>query len=257
MIKGFLFWFLLFVPSAVFGAQIYVEGSRVVFQGPIDESAFSKFKNLLRIMPQSVDTIRITSAGGLADSALEIGRLVKDRNLDIEVLDYCISACAQYIFVSARYKTVLPRSIVVFHGTPTSMLEEIKHSPLEESKYVFQHQAALEKFYYQNIKLSTDLLLGSLDALKPICVAELQNFSKLDLNRFGVLLKYAGYVPSIEMMRKYGVKNIYGYWPSSNSDLQITIKHLPFNKNFNVIFVDYVNAQNAIRRIRKERLPIC
>ena len=35
---------------------------------------------------------------------------------DVEIVDYCVSSCANYVFVAARTKRVLPGGAVAWHG---------------------------------------------------------------------------------------------------------------------------------------------
>lgn len=66
-----------------------------------------------------------TSAGGNGEAALALGILIHRYNWDVEVVDYCASSCANFIFPAGRVKYLHSNSMLLFHGGPhqPNMLE--------------------------------------------------------------------------------------------------------------------------------------
>lgn len=58
------------------------------------------------------------SGGGDGFAALAIGTLVHRHHWDVEVVDLCMSSCANFIFPAGKTKYLHRDSIVVFHGGP-------------------------------------------------------------------------------------------------------------------------------------------
>jgi hypothetical protein len=95
---------------------VLVDGSTasITFIGDIDPISLASFRALLADNPR-VRRVYIDSPGGQLPSALAMARLIDERNLALVVDGRCFSACANFVFVAARRKTVLPGSMVGIH----------------------------------------------------------------------------------------------------------------------------------------------
>jgi hypothetical protein len=62
-----------------------------------------------------VGALKIRSFGGNEEAAIAVAAVVKSRQLRVIVNGACLSACAQYILLSAKSVQVSPGSIVGFH----------------------------------------------------------------------------------------------------------------------------------------------
>jgi len=92
--------------------------------------ALQKYKDVLVfdgfITPQSsekimasidgVDLLLIRSGGGDGASGLAIGKALRAKNITVVVNEYCLSACANYIFIGAPRKSLGPGAVLGFHG---------------------------------------------------------------------------------------------------------------------------------------------
>lgn len=97
----------------VFRKESYGQGS-VYFVGEINPPKVDKALKLLG--PN--DRLVIDSGGGDMASAMRLGNYMIENRTDIEVLDLCMSSCANYLFVAASKKILNRSSLVVFHGGP-------------------------------------------------------------------------------------------------------------------------------------------
>jgi hypothetical protein len=62
----------------------------------------------------------VRSPGGSAKTAIALADLLRDRSAIVVVYDYCISACASYLFVTTDQTVVRKSSIVAWHHAYTS-----------------------------------------------------------------------------------------------------------------------------------------
>ncbi len=62
----------------------------------------------------------IRSPGGFFPAAIKIADILLEKNATVIIHDYCLSACANYIFIASEKTHVLKNSIVAWHGGPSS-----------------------------------------------------------------------------------------------------------------------------------------
>lgn len=60
----------------------------------------------------------VRSGGGDVSRGLEIGEAVAASQVTVVVDGFCISSCANWLFLGAPKKVVLPHSVVLWHGGP-------------------------------------------------------------------------------------------------------------------------------------------
>lgn len=92
--------------------------NQIVIIGQISHITVGQIKIALETLPKAKELV-IDSVGGDVESAIEIARLVRDKNLALVVDGRCFSACANFIFVAAKHKRVLPGSLVGIHHATT------------------------------------------------------------------------------------------------------------------------------------------
>jgi len=65
----------------------------------------------------------ITSNGGDIVAGMELGRWVFESDLDVYVPDYCMSSCANYVFVAGASKILARGASLMWHGGATQRFE--------------------------------------------------------------------------------------------------------------------------------------
>jgi hypothetical protein len=85
------------------------------YDGPIERG--SDVGLLKKLQDHGFFVIR--SAGGDFPNALKIADLLLVKNATVVIYDYCLSACANYIFVASKETYVFKDSIVAWHGGPS------------------------------------------------------------------------------------------------------------------------------------------
>jgi ATP-dependent protease ClpP protease subunit len=113
----------------------------ISISGEIKPGDFDALKEKLDARPDADIVIR--SPGGNAEEAIRMAELIHARQVALKVSGYCASACANYIFVSARERAILNGGFVAFHagveGWLSAALPELNEykptNPAEEAIY--------------------------------------------------------------------------------------------------------------------------
>jgi hypothetical protein len=85
----------------------------------VDVKAFIEAKDC-PVRPATAKKLFVVEAsgGGNGAAALAVGILLHKHNWDVEVVDHCISACANFIFPAGKTKYLNRQSMLMFHGGP-------------------------------------------------------------------------------------------------------------------------------------------
>lgn len=83
-------------------------------KGPTDEVMLDCVQSA---QAESLDTIIISSSGGSASIAMDIGDVLASRNIKIIVEDICASSCANYLLPVASHVTVSKNALIMLHGS--------------------------------------------------------------------------------------------------------------------------------------------
>jgi hypothetical protein len=67
---------------------------------------------------QPGDRLVIRSTGGDLHAGMMFGDFIHQQQMSVEVVDFCISSCANYIFLAGATKILNSNALVVFHGGP-------------------------------------------------------------------------------------------------------------------------------------------
>jgi hypothetical protein len=88
------------------------DGSILCFDGPIQLGL--KMQEIHRLNRHGLFVVR--SRGGDFHTATAIADILLEKNATVVIHDYCLSACANYLFVATNKTYVLQDSIVAWHG---------------------------------------------------------------------------------------------------------------------------------------------
>jgi hypothetical protein len=95
--------------------SIRLSGGSVVYQGELTEEGLASLRKLTE--GRAIDTLVVNSAGGEIVTGMDFGYWALERGLDVTVDGVCLSSCANYVFTAGRHKTILPGSVVGWHGS--------------------------------------------------------------------------------------------------------------------------------------------
>lgn len=90
------------------------DSGEIIYSGEIN---YEKVRQVIALY-QRKDRLKIRSPGGDLYAGMMLGNFINRHKMSVEVIDFCISSCANYVFLSAYNKILNPNSLVIFHGGP-------------------------------------------------------------------------------------------------------------------------------------------
>ena len=212
----------------------------VTVTGKISPETFVKLRGCLARSLEPKKTFVITSEGGDNFAALALGILIHRHNWDVEIVDYCASACANFIFPAGKTKYLNRHSMLLFHGGPyqENLLEMAKmFKPVESMSEAPAEPVTLGQVDKENTFSTTPTksiaykelhkFLSIPDASTPVDIvvalrkASDQFYQDLGINpllsTYGQLgayeptyrsYKYGGFIYGLDSLRRFGIGNI-------------------------------------------------
>lgn len=187
------------------------------FRGEINQKAVDAVIPLLR----ANGTLRITSSGGHSFAAMRLANAVRDLNITLEVHGLCASACASYVYLSARRVQNAPGAIIggfkSGNGYAAVMGEQ---TPLSMQAWYREHLEE-ETAFFARLGIDLAFLRNEAFAMEPVCIRQ----SELDV-QVGYTKPFV--VPSAAVLTAFGLSVPEG-WPASQDDLDRRFSSLGFN----------------------------
>lgn len=106
--------------SAPETTQVFLENEQLNYIGGVNEDANKRLFALYDSLAVKPTVLSIRSKGGPVTAGMPLGRWVRERGLDIKVMEYCMSSCANYVFPAGRRKVVSNFAVIGYHGGPSS-----------------------------------------------------------------------------------------------------------------------------------------
>lgn len=101
-------------------ANIPPDAETVRYTGPISIEQNQEFFG--RVSGKTVSRLLITSTGGDVEAGIALGQWVFENGIDVEVPEYCLSSCANYVFPAGKHKIIHTGAIVAWHGNYTHLV---------------------------------------------------------------------------------------------------------------------------------------
>lgn len=98
------------------GTQVYVADGELNYVGLLDPQANARLFALYDSLKDKPAVLAIRSRGGTTSHGLALGQWVHDHKLDVKVMEYCMSSCANYVFPAGIHKLVSNFAVIGFHG---------------------------------------------------------------------------------------------------------------------------------------------
>jgi hypothetical protein len=89
--------------------------------------------------------LMIRSGGGSIEVGMDFGEWVLARGLAVVVQDYCLSSCANYVFVAGHSKAVLRGGVVAWHGSARQADVEAQIERAIAARALSKEDAAAER----------------------------------------------------------------------------------------------------------------
>jgi len=96
--------------------QVFVDRNELIYVGQLDDGANMRLFALYEGLKEKPVTLSIRSVGGPTGAGLALGQWVRDHKLDVKVMEYCLSSCANYVFPAGTHKVVSNFAVVGLHG---------------------------------------------------------------------------------------------------------------------------------------------
>ena len=180
----------------VFSSSLFA--SEIIFRNEISEQTVSRF--IEENKTSHARTLVIDSAGGEVEAGIKLGQWLHSRGMDVTVKGVCLSSCANYVFTAGKHKTVLPGSVVAWHGNyhhldKTGLWRDdvalrMRRDGEDEMTAVRKVRAqvdklvGLEKAFFKQVAVNEYLCWAG--KRKPFSAPDYYTLSADDMQRFGV-----------------------------------------------------------------------
>ena len=205
-----LWWVLLILPAAA-------QSDAVALTGHINAAMAVRVHTALQ--SGKLRAIRIDSSGGEDLPALAIARDMAKSRAALTVAGVCAGPCANYLFLTASRRTLLPGALVIFSATATSRLAMVPSGRRNEVRPAYAEAASQEKQLTRNIAL----LLEPQLRLQTACYSLT---SRDDAGRAYINYRsdFVGWVPSRAYLEQAGIR-FSGTWPQGSNQFQTALKN--------------------------------
>lgn len=115
--------FCFFISHVKAETQVSIKGQKLIYEGDITQAANIRTAELLKQNP-SIQTLYINSLGGEIGVGMDLGNLIYDHQLNVEVGKYCFSSCSNYVFPAGHIKYLNMRSQLGWHGGSLQKIDD-------------------------------------------------------------------------------------------------------------------------------------
>jgi hypothetical protein len=103
----------------------------LVYQGVLGKEANERIFELYEKAAAKPRLLKVTSAGGDVNLGMDLGEWVFKNALDVEVVDHCLSSCANYVFTAGKARILNPDAVLLWHGGAyqSDLETQLKNAP--------------------------------------------------------------------------------------------------------------------------------
>jgi hypothetical protein len=98
--------------------QVFISNGQLEYVGELDDGANQRLFDLYEKLANKPTLLSIRSPGGEVNTGMALGAWVYAHQLNVRVLEFCLSSCANYVFTAAKQKIVSNFAVVGYHGGP-------------------------------------------------------------------------------------------------------------------------------------------
>ena len=96
--------------------HVYLSEGELNYVGYLDEEANQRLFALYDGLKNKPATLAIRSRGGDVVPGMALGAWVHAHKLNVKVMEFCLSSCANYVFTAGARKIVSSNAMIGFHG---------------------------------------------------------------------------------------------------------------------------------------------
>lgn len=150
--------------------QIFVDNGQLEYVGHLDEAANGRLFDLYEKLEKKPTVLSIRSGGGEVNTGMALGAWVHAHKLDVRVMEFCLSSCANYVFPAGVHKTVSNFALIGYHGGPGKFHLDEKTQRMVDALAPAERKALMDDFarsiagdrqrevtYFQAIGVRVDL----------------------------------------------------------------------------------------------------
>ncbi len=93
--------------ASTFPKEIYHDGNEIRFIARITNESAEELISLYNSLEKKPDTLAVSSPGGYSPPGVRIGHWIADNNLNVRVVGFCHSSCANYLFPAGKKRKLL------------------------------------------------------------------------------------------------------------------------------------------------------
>lgn len=107
---------LLLFSTAVSSEVFITDSGYIKYSGTISRKKNELVEKLYNKAKTKPKRIIVSSEGGDVEAGMELGTWIIKNELDVEIGSYCISSCANYVFLAGKKKILNAKSLLGWHG---------------------------------------------------------------------------------------------------------------------------------------------
>jgi len=198
----------------------------VLLEGEIDDRMAAR---LVSETTSGTRLVRIRSGGGKTSAALDMAEFILEKRLAVEALDFCMSACAAYVWMASADRRIAPDTLLAFHGGEASHLDLYReyrgYTPRLRPPRSLIVAAEREESLYRRLGIDPALLFAAsyLRDLRCALIVERASDGHLALLP---AWNAAGAFPTMSFLASYGVTVTQGSLPETQVDLDRVLAKL-------------------------------
>ncbi len=203
---------------------VRVDEGILFYNGSITSTANNTLFNIYNDLEIKPKRLVITSTGGEVSVGMELGRWVRENNLDVEVEKFCASSCANYVFTAGHFKYLNNDSTLIWHGSAWQDWSD-NFSSAEDGKYLTKIRTMESRLFFQ-LKVDNLLCLYGQD---------FYGFKEYVKGIFGI--GAVGFDYSLADLKKFGLNNIVLIdnewdWRKYKPSKSYKVKRIAVNDNY-------------------------
>ena len=98
--------------------QVYFSNGQLEYVGSINQKANQQLIALYDSLAAKPAVLSIRSPGGEVNAGMDLGSWVRAHKLNVRVMEFCLSSCANYVFPAGIEKIVSNFAMIGYHGGP-------------------------------------------------------------------------------------------------------------------------------------------
>lgn len=197
--------------------------------------------------------ILLTSGGGTSADAMRFADLVNARGLTIRTRQFCLSACATYVLLTARTVVVEPYTMVAFHHTGAFVVDFFADRSGTPAGSPARTLGAEERRFFAANGLDPDILYRLAAAVEPTCTG----LQPTSTGQEGFIrYRYAWFIPTHDEAQALFRGRLSGYWPASRREAESILRPTLGEPGLNIAF-GWPASMNPDPAAAARALPSC